>query len=265
MRLAAALLAFTFSAVVAAADLDDVAAGLKSKDAKVRLKAIEELGAAGKDAAPYARQLCDAAMDPSPKVAAAALMAVGRVEPRLQPPLSDIVIPSAGKSDPKYPLRAAAADAIARLKKDGKPAAGVLLAVLKQEVSKGEKANGSTVRSASLALAKVGADDAETVKTLGIILTSKAAGVTNRVQALAYFTASIKDEPGRFSDAKSHLESAINGPDFDVARFTINGVATLGETAAPLLPALERAKMSSDPTVRAAAFAAVPRITGKKE
>ena len=264
MRVAVYPVVFLLTAsLVASADLDPVVADLKSKDAKVRLKAVESLGAAGKDAAPFLRQLCDATMDPNPKVVAAALQAVGKVEPKLAKPLSDLVIPSNVKTT--VPVASLGADAVGSLRADGRPAAGVMLAVLKAEMGKGEKANSATTRSMLAALANVGADDEATVKTCGAILGTNGVPTTHRTFAMAYFAAMIQEKAERFGAAKGYIEAAIAAPETQFSTRVIVSVGTMGSTAAPLLPVLERAKLSQDPVIRRAAFDAAARIVKDRD
>lgn len=268
MRLLAPVLAFLLSATaVLAADLAEVAAGLKSKDATARAKAAAALGAAGKDALPFARPLCDATLDKDPQVAAAALKAVGDLDPRLALPLSDLVIPPPPtKKSSGRPSRASAVSTIGNLKEGGLPAAGVLLALLKREVGKGKLYDPVFSQALASVLARVGADDAETVKTFETIATTKGVLTAHRQLALTYFEAAVRDKPDRFAAARATLAALIADPEPVLARGALAQAAAAGAAAAPLLPAVDQAKLARDPLVRRAAFDAAEKIgaAGKK-
>lgn len=259
MRVAASLFAASMLVTVAAAaDLAEVAAGLKSKDAKVREKAAEQLGAAGKAALPFARQLCDATLDPNQQVGVAALKAVGQIEPRLAQPLTNFLIAPQPKGGKIQSTRNAAAEDIGQLGDLGLPAAGLLLHTLKLESAKGTKADETLMRTISLALARVGADDVETVKTFTTLATTKAAPADFRQLSLIYFNTLVLNKAERMPLAKAAFEALIADP--VLAKQTLDRLATIGAPAEPLLPAIEQAQLSRNATVRNAAFEAHRRI-----
>jgi HEAT repeat protein len=69
------------------ADVKALLAQLRSKDAGVRIRAVQALGEKGDDAKPAVRALCSATLDTSAKVKQAALEALEKVRPDLYKPL----------------------------------------------------------------------------------------------------------------------------------------------------------------------------------
>jgi hypothetical protein len=64
---------------------------LKTSAQQDRIKALEETGKLGEEAAPLARTICEAALDRSPKIVEAALVALGKVQPSRAKPLTDVL------------------------------------------------------------------------------------------------------------------------------------------------------------------------------
>ena len=131
--------------------IEALAKDLKSKDAKVRLQAAEELGKFGPKAADYAKELCDALLDANPMVAKAALKALGRVRPDLHKPLTQ-------SPDGAPQMRADGAKSLGALGIEAEPAAFVLVKSVAAAIAKEKRTNGVGSAEAEMfaALLKIG-------------------------------------------------------------------------------------------------------------
>jgi hypothetical protein len=120
---------FDLPAKRAERELDEMAKQLKSKDIAVRLKSIETIAAKGEAAAPVAGPLCDAILDSSPRVKAAALAAVEKVRPDLYKPLAALLV----DGDPYNRIRGA--KELGLLEEQALPTVNILLSILRRELA----------------------------------------------------------------------------------------------------------------------------------
>lgn len=167
MRLAVCLCALLLVASAQADDKTDakLSADLKSRAAKVRLAAIEEIGRLGEKGKPFAGALCDALLDPDPKCAKAALLALEGVRPDLYAPLVKIVV------DPLESAKIAGVRELGELRKEARPAIKVLVNGIRQHITINvpppESSSSRTVPAAIYeAIKYIQPDDEETLKLI---------------------------------------------------------------------------------------------------
>jgi HEAT repeat protein len=111
-------------------ELNTLVKNLRHRSVKTRLQTAEALGKMGVDAKPAAaKALCEATMDQSPQVRAAALDALQKVWPEIYKPLSTLIL------DKEKEKREAAIKEIGLMGPDAAPAATVLAGVLRKELA----------------------------------------------------------------------------------------------------------------------------------
>lgn len=242
--------AILFSVAARAADpspeLLDLAKQLKARDAKTRLKAAESLREKGKDAAPVAKELCDAiAADADKMVVGACLGALEQARPDLYAPVNAIRLSVSSKS------LGAGHDDAAKLSKLGakaKPATGVLLSACKNSQSNDD------LLAYLKALAAVEADDPAAVVYCKTLLTT---GKGFDPALDIYGKWAIQDEK-RDRDFLPILKARLGTP------AGLRWASEMGPRAKPLLPDLKKLANSTDEKVRTPALAAIEKIGGEK-
>ncbi len=154
------------------ARLRPAVARLKGGTTEEKIKAAEELAGLGEDAKPAARALCEAALDPSQRVARAALLALEKVQPDLHRPVFVFLVDEAAANHLKEIGK------LALLGDQGKPAVPVVFHQIKrcqeqleESVSKGGGRWGSqtlvqVITAHMQTLTKIASDDPQVVKTL---------------------------------------------------------------------------------------------------
>lgn len=225
-------------------ELLDLAKQLRAKDAKTRLRAAEALRDKGKDAAPVARELCDAiATDGDKQVVGACLGALERARPDLYRPVSSIR-PAVGTAH----LPAVHGDlrAIAKLGEAGRPATGFLVAACKR-ADKTEDAY-----EILKALAAVKPDDAPTAAYCKSLLGGKF-GFPEALDVYAgWAVGDAKNDKELIAAIRPRLAAGLKW------------VEQMGPRAKPLLPDLKKLANSADEKTRAAALKAVERVEAEK-
>jgi len=149
-------------------ELRSLVAKLKSGATEERVKAAAALADMGEKAMPAARALCQAATDPSQKVARAALQALEKVNPDLQQPVFVLVV------DEKAANHEQALAKLGSLADQGKPALPVLLHEIKVCTEQltgpnarwGQSTLIKVITRAMVALVKTAPDDPHAVKAL---------------------------------------------------------------------------------------------------
>jgi len=240
------------------ADGDDAIAkcvvALRAKDAKIRLKAADDLKAIGVDAATKAgNPLCKALADPSQAVRRAALAATETVLPDLYDDLSAI---KRGKTDEAI---LAAVRRIGDMGEKGTAAGPVILDLYKSEVLQETAANLSGVKDLVDALVSIKAKDSATTKALGdAAQMSRVAAI--RFQSLDGFSRLSTDDKELQKQLLPIVKKAIVDPDREVRLFAIGGIGAYGQDAKDVLPVLRKFKMSQDAALRKAAESAINAI-----
>jgi hypothetical protein len=105
-------------------------AALKSQKQEERLRACEQLGGHGEVALPAARPLCEATLDPSQKVARAALQALEKVQPDLQQSVFILLV------DDKTENHVRALSKLGQLGEQGNPAVPIILSQIRKHLDR---------------------------------------------------------------------------------------------------------------------------------
>jgi len=255
-------------------ELAAIAAKLKDKNPKVRLKAVEDLAALGDKAAPVAEAVCDATMDPSGSIGLAALAAIEKIRPDLYKPLVDLLIDKDSKKN------TAAITTLRLMGEDALPAINLLSARMKAAFAQtdyGANQFGPRVgKSSSLVspydfgkeyLSTIEAikPDHESIKAIRLQL----AKPTNHVFSHRFecLKALIDGAGGDEAEKKKLLPLVVVGLQQDPKRtdprhtaIYLEYVGQFGKLAAGQLPALKKMKLSTVDSIRDAATKAVDQI-----
>ncbi len=230
---------------------------LKNKNSKVRMKAAQDLGEKGEEAVSAAKPLCDALMDPSPRVATASLQALEKVSPDLYGPLSTMML---DKSTQKH---LNAIKELGFLGEKASPAINVLLASLrKQLAARSSKRNygGLTALEIELfaAIRQINPDDTETLKYYKLLAGSGNSASHARLEAILFLTKWAGDDQKKRKEILPFIRSGL---DNNVCQLTcIDLAGSYGALAKDFLPLLKELKLSSNEAVRSAASRAYDRI-----
>lgn len=236
-------------------NLARVAKNLRSKDPKVRLKAAEECGSLGEAAALLSKELCDVVLDPNQQVALAAFTALESVRPDLYKPLALLLIDKADYN------REVGAEKLGKLGVDGKPAAAILVNVLRQSVSAQYPQVTRVDLQVYAALRKIGADDPDTIKAMKLLAGPANSSTRHRYQAIGFLAQWAGNEEERRTELLPLVKAGFDNADTLIACITLAGA--YGELSRELLPTLKKFKLSSDAAIREAATKAVAAIEAK--
>ena len=237
----------------AADDKDEVAKAakdLKSKDVKVRLKAVEKLADLGDDAS---RPLCDAMLDSSPKVAQAALVALEKANPKLYKPVSALVL------DAERSSRSFALKEIGKFREDGRPAINLLIARCKAELAQERSFARFATTDAPTYIEttiKIGGDCDECIRFMKA-LTADPHPWANQ-EALQKLVAWAGDDEKRKKELLPVIKAQIQD-DANAVPF-IKAAGDYGALSKDMLPSLKKLKLSKITAVREAATGAVESI-----
>lgn len=229
-------------------EIAGLAKGLKAKDYKARLAAVEEIGSKGPPAAATATDLCAAMLDSNQRVASAALQALEKVSPDLYRPVSTHLL------DQNANQRAKALRDIREMGARAKPFTPVLLARLKASVIQG--VGGDEYLEA---LQAVEADDAATVEFMTRLAAPRTTVPALRGPALIFLGNWAAGDEERGRKVLPFVRDGIvpNGP---VLKTAVKVAGDLGPAARELLPVLRQAKLADDGELRKLATAAVANI-----
>lgn len=251
---------------VRAADLPELAKQVKDQDPRVRLKAVQELKAMGRlaeDSPAAVRGICDAIADPSPAVSTAALSALEAVSPELYKPVSSMFV------NRELSRRKVALQEIGRLKSRGKPAAGLVGAVVTQAAagaaevksSKGGSVHAEVIVVGIATFAAVEANEPD-VWLLLLKLAQPPMKHYVRAEAVSLLGSWAGDDTIRHRNLLPLLNAGFGDePTIQIA--SLKAAAKLGRYADSLSPAVERLKLSKSSAVRTAASDAAKVIAGQ--
>ncbi len=253
-----ALFALAFSQSSTGATDEDrieaLARDLKSKDAKVRLKAADELGKFGPKAADYAKELCDTLLDSDPAVAKAALKAFERVRPDLHKPLTQFLLD-------KYPkIRLEGAKGLGALGLQGEPAAFFLAKSLAASVAKDKdgKGLGPIDNEIFTALLKIGSEEPEVIEVLKALAGPGMASVGHRARALELLADWAAGNDERRKELLPLIKSGLETTGLEAA--CCGYAARYGTLSKDLLPLLKPLQFGRDAAVREESTKAVEAI-----
>lgn len=245
----------------AGADTDEVkkiAKDLKHKDAKVRLKAAEKLGALGKDAIPVVRELCDAILDPDAKVSLAAFKAIEGARPDLYKPLSKLIL------DANSGVKWAGVRELGELKAEAEPVANLLTQYLVIEAKADKKVvldSDQLERTIYQTLREIGSEDPDIIKTFKVLAGPTTKSISRRKEAMKTLVLWAGMDNDRRKELLPLIKSAL------ATTGMITSAIELTEQYADLckdfLPTLKQFKLSKETDVRDAATKAVEAIEGK--
>lgn len=239
-------------------ETEKLAKDLRNKDARVRIKAAKGLGEKGSDAAPVARALCDAILDPSPQVAVAALEALEPVRADLYKPLSALLL----DKQPEKQLKAV--QELGLMGDKAAPVVNVLLVRLRNELAtrntKRLYSRGLTEFEHALfaAVRQIKPDDGETVKLYRVM-----AGPANqdgyaRLEALLFLSEWAGDDAARRKELLPLLKAGLDNAACQGACIKICG--GYGALAKEFVPLLKKLKLAKDEATRTAAAEALDKI-----
>lgn len=256
MRTTSLLIGLLVSVFAVADDkdaLDRLAKNLKSKDAKVRLKAIESISSMGEKADSLAKNLCEIiASDRNAKVAKAALSAVESVRPDLYKPLSDYVL------DFDVEVRNKALESLAGMGDKGAPLLPILYANTKRISDEKNKSSflkvtfDERVKLLS-AIKRIAPDDPVYWKYQRSFASSKknSIGYAHKHDAIDEMVAWAGDNQNRRKEVISLLKAAMTDTHFTIK--CCGHLGRYGPAAKEVIPLLKMAKMSSIKDIREAA------------
>lgn len=236
-------------------ELDKAAKALKSRDAKERLKAVQELAEFGSAALPL---LCEAMSDKDVAVAVAASDAIEKGRPDLYKLIRLLVL----NKDPD--THAAALSGIGDLGEKARPIQKYLIVRFKREVAAQKSGGKILVESYFQAIKNVGGDADEMYTFYKGVMGDER---TSYLREGAFFRllklAGDKEEKlkeERLKELLPFLKAHI--ADKESAEPYIRAAGAFGNVAKDLLPALKKLKLSTNENVSAAAAGAVKRIEG---
>lgn len=269
MRCAICLVSFFVAVVVNADDKPDLQALIKqirlSRDAKSRIKALEELGKLGPDAKEASQAIIEVMMERGPMVRQAASDALERVNLPLHGPVLKIVVDDA--------KRLTAVDELVGLEAEAKPTIPLLLAVFRTEMAAG---GSSQIRTSEgvppaakvlQAMVRIAPEEKSVVQAVLDTITVKGAGGTGKLASSGGANNPIRLYAIDFAlemdklDPKPLTKALMTATHDQIAKLkAIEALGELGPRAKEALPLLKKLKLDSEEKVRDAATASVERI-----
>ena len=237
--------------------LDPLVKAMRSARDSDKIKAIQTMAALGKEAAPAARPLCDAAADGAAAVRNAAVEALETVRPDLHGPVLMLVI------DQNDTNRIMAVKKLGEMGAEAKPTMGLLLRRLLQirttrpvvtTVADGAATTFEAVR-------QIGAEDPEVLAFFASHAMPNPQPQFDRLDAIAYLIEYAGEDEARRKSVAKYVVAGIDG-----SRCQSLCVSTAGDYGAickEALPALKQLKFSTDGPTRDAAIAAIAKISGQ--
>lgn len=231
--------------VVGADDKADALKAINSKDVKTRIAAAEKMaGMAGDD---IDQALCEAAADPQPKVATAALASLDKVRPDLHPLVTTMIVDKVSEN------RTKAAIAVYKLGDKGKPAVTLANSTLSAALARRENKNALAMVNAAAASGTAG--DGFPVVLSGITLDNKRDGPFRRA-CLAHLVKWAKGDEKREKEVVGLHAKLLNEKDMVVTALKSSG--EMGAAAKEIMaPLAEKLKLSADKNIREAAIKAL--------
>jgi len=243
---------------------------LKSKDIKVRLKALEALEKKGEDAKDAAKSICEVIVrDPSPNVATAALTSLEKIRPDLYKHLSVLLLDESGRN------RNNALEKLSEKKKEAEPTLPIILFKCRAELtvrfqgfhpggtfsdynifsseSKGPYAHHYLLAYKTIA----GSDDPEVVRIYRELAGATNKDANSRWYGLKELVSWADDDEKRRKEVYPFIKAGLSdGPLLDCITFA----GGYGPLSKELLPLLRRHKLSGQAAIRDAATKAVEQI-----
>lgn len=223
---------------------------LKNKDAKLRLKAVESISALGKDAAPIAKELCDATFDSNANVARNAIVALEGVRPDLFKPLANVLL------DKDLNVRMNGIRALGKLGNTARPVSGALMNLLKNSL--GDRDLDQLSLHIFLAFNTIVPEDPDTVKSLKALAGPANPASGSRFQAMECLTHWAGVDEDRRKEMIPLVQAGLGDEKLMLACIKIAGA--YGRLSKDLLPTLRKLKLSDSNLIRDAAIDAVKKI-----
>jgi hypothetical protein len=240
-----------------AADEDEIktlARDVKSGKTEAKLRATEKLGQLGPKAAEAAKELCDALLDPNPKVSDAAIHALSRVRPDLAKPL--LVVLRGGDQN-----RIAALKELGELGGEAEPVAYVLVRTLASSVVRDKTGRQFVYAGDEMIFAtvlKIGLEDPEAVKLLKAIAGRDTKSTAYRARALEVLMDWAVGDDDRKKEMLVLLKIGLETPGLEAA--CCAHAARYGALAKDLLPLIKPLAFGRTEVIREAATKAVDTI-----
>ena len=255
-------------------DIDKLAKNLRSPNPNVRFKAVQKLGQLeGADKEQVVTLLCDAVLDPVPRISNTALQFLENIHPELYKHIVVIM------RDNKSVNRSQAIEALGKMGTKARPATRIMHSVIYKYIYAGDHSEIYREVSRSFyALRQMEAYDLETLNFMRDIV------INDRVQkqpekekfiypkiypeiypkirllALEHLVAWAGDDPLRRKQLIPLLRVGLGQSEGALLMRSIEISGAYGELAADLLPLLKEHKLSSEASVREAASKAVEKI-----
>lgn len=255
-------------------ELRAIVDGLKAKDIKIRIKACDDLKAKGEDAAHATKYLCNSLMEPSLKVATAALNALETVSPQLYKPISTLVL------DSNYQNQIDAGVALGLMGGKAKPAMCLMTALLRNSIS---RENSSTKKreaspmllnlsgkggirtehhanSVIVAIHQIDPDEPESIRIIKSYASPTNPFGPGRVDAFLYLCTLAGDDEAKRKALFPFMKAGFY--DTPNAVVYIQKAGEFGALAKEFLPGLTKMKIAPDKSIRDAATKAISQIEG---
>ena len=258
-------------------ELRAIVDGLKAKDIKLRIKACDDLKAKGEDAAPATKYLCNSLMEPSLKVATAALNALEAVSPQLYKPISTLVL------DSNYQNQIDAGVALGLMAENAKPAMGLLTALMRKAItmenssgkSGGKRGDGYSPGLLNLsgkygvetkhhankvisAIHQIDPDEPESIRIVKSYASPTNSSSFGRVDAFLYLCTLAGDDEAKRKALFPFMKAGFY--DTPNAVVYIQKAGEFGALAKEFLPGLMKMKIAPDKAIRDAAIKAISQI-----
>jgi hypothetical protein len=235
-------------------EIKTLARDLKSGNTETKMLAAAKLGQLGPKAADAAKELCDALLDPNPKISESALHALSRVRPDIAKPLL-MVLRGADQN------RISALKELAELGGEAEPATYALVRTLASSVAK-DKTGRQFVYAADeqifATVLKIGLEDSEAVKLLKGIAGRDTKSVAYRARALEVLMDWAVGDDDRKKEMLALLKIGLETPGLEAA--CCAHAARYGALAKDLLPLNKPLVFGRTEVIREAATKAIDTI-----
>jgi HEAT repeat protein len=235
----------------------DPADGLKSKVASERVKAAQTLAAMGERAKPFARALCETAIDDNKEVRLAAIEALEKIQPEIVKPVLTLL------TDQNHFNTAQAASQLGRLGDTAQSAIPVLVWYAKRP-SSGLFEDREHVNAGMAALIKVGRRDPDAVQVVVDVASDQKSNASTRINALQLLgglTDTIGPLRKKILDCLLNVLGEQAKANEQIALMAvIVAVGNYGADAKAAMPVLRELRLHSDIRIRNAAVAAIGKL-----
>ena len=235
--------------------LTELKKGLKDRDANARFKAVRDLAKLGAEAAPAAKELCDAiAYDKDARVVASALQALEKVRPDLYKPVSTFLV------DAEFGNRIEALRELEKLGVNAAAASGIVSSKLLLSSSNTKVVPAAFFELKCDALKAMGDIEPSALQSIRAVASPLNSSGADRSRAIQFLGEWARGDDKRAKGLIDGLKFGLSDRSLIVVLACIRASGTLGAEAKALLPAIQKLKLSSDKEIREAAEEAVTKL-----